>query len=236
MPDILINIRQELTALADEKTRASGQRFFKEEIKLYGVKTDIVSKLAKKYLPQIWSLSKTSVFDLCDELFKADFCEEAFLAAAWVYSRRKEYLPEDFKVFEKWVTEYINNWAKCDSLCNHALAALVDMYPQLLANLKEWAKSDNRWVKRASAVTLIIPAKQGRYLPDIFEIADILLMDNDDMVQKGYGWMLKAASQSHQEEIFEYVLRHKDRMPRTALRYAIEKMPVDLRQMAMKRG
>ena len=102
-----------------------------------------------------------------------------------------------------------------------------------LENLKQWAKSDSRWGKRASAVTLIIPAKQGKFLKDIFEIADILLMDKDDLVQKGYGWMLKDASKIHQEEIFNYVMKNKKVMPRTALRYAIERMPDDLKKQAM---
>jgi 3-methyladenine DNA glycosylase AlkD len=90
-----------------------------------------------------------------------------------------------------------------------------------------------RWVKRASAVSLIVPARKGLFLREIIEIADILLPDRDDMVQKGYGWMLKAASQAHQTAIFDYVIRKKAVMPRTALRYAIEKMPGDLKKMAM---
>jgi 3-methyladenine DNA glycosylase AlkD len=53
------------------------------------------------------------------------------------------------------------------------------------------------------------------------------------MVQKGYGWMLKAASQAHQKEVFDYVISKKKTMPRTAFRYAIEKMPVELRAIAM---
>jgi 3-methyladenine DNA glycosylase AlkD len=105
-----------------------------------------------------------------------------------------------------------------------------------IAALKQWAKQDNRWLKRAAAVTLIIPAKKGMFLEHIFEIADILLHDADDLVQKGYGWMLKAASQSHQQEVFHYVMQHKATMPRTALRYAIEKMPQDMRQQAMAKN
>jgi 3-methyladenine DNA glycosylase AlkD len=107
------------------------------------------------------------------------------------------------------------------------------MYPDYLESLKGWAKSNKRWVKRASAVSLIVPAKRGRFLKDIFEIADILHSDADDMVQKGYGWMLKAASQSHQQEVFDYMLNCKDTMPRTSLRYAIEKMPSELKARIM---
>lgn len=90
-------------------------------------------------------------------------------------------------------------------------------------------------MRRASAVTLIIPARRGLFLPDIFEIADILLLDKDDLVQKGYGWMLKAASEAHQVEVFNYVMSKKSIMPRTSLRYAIEKMPKDLRTKAMEK-
>ena len=67
------------------------------------------------------------------------------------------------------------------------------------------------------------------------EIADILLADKDDMVQKGYGWMLKEASKANPEVIFEYVIRHKATMPRTAYRYAIEKLPADLKRVAMEK-
>ena len=55
----------------------------------------------------------------------------------------------------------------------------------------------------------------------------------DDLVQKGYGWMLKAASEAHCNEVFDFVMKNKDIMPRTALRYAIEKMPKELKAMAM---
>jgi 3-methyladenine DNA glycosylase AlkD len=108
------------------------------------------------------------------------------------------------------------------------------MYPESISILKKWAVSKNRWMRRASAVTLIIPARHGLFLSDIFEIADILLNDSDDLVQKGYGWMLKAASQAHVNEVFRFVIERKSFMPRTALRYAIEKMS-DMQKSEAKR-
>jgi 3-methyladenine DNA glycosylase AlkD len=65
------------------------------------------------------------------------------------------------------------------------------------------------------------------------KIAENLLLD--DLVQKGYGWMLKAASESHQQEVFDYVMEKKSIMPRTSLRYAIEKMPIEMRKQVMKK-
>jgi 3-methyladenine DNA glycosylase AlkD len=116
------------------------------------------------------------------------------------------------------------------------VGGLIEKFPESLTELKDWTRSENRWLKRAAAVSLIIPAKKGKYLADIFEIAGNLLPDNDDMVQKGYGWLLKEASRLNQKEIFDYVVRNRKIMPRTALRYAIELMPKELRAEAMKRG
>jgi 3-methyladenine DNA glycosylase AlkD len=84
-------------------------------------------------------------------------------------------------------------------------------------------------------VTLILPARKGKFLNDAFAISGILLHDEDDLVQKGYGWLLKEASRLHQKEVFDYVMKNKTTMPRTALRYAIEKMPQDLRRKAMEK-
>ena len=82
---------------------------------------------------------------------------------------------------------------------------------------------------------MIISARKGLFLDDVFEIADLLLLDKDDLVQKGYGWMLKAASETYQKKVFDYVMKHKSVMPRTALRYAIEKMPANMKAEVMKK-
>jgi 3-methyladenine DNA glycosylase AlkD len=159
--------------------------------------------------------------------------EESFIACNWSYNLHKNYELSDFEAFDRWVNNYVGNWASCDTLCNHSVGTLVGMYPLLISKLKGWARSPNRWVKRASAVSLIVPARKGIFLEDIFEIADILHSDSDDMVQKGYGWMLKAASQAYQDKVFSYVMSRKATMPRTSLRYAIEKMPSELKAQAM---
>jgi len=233
MNNIITRLREELQNNATEETRISGQRFFKGELKSYGVKTAVVSKISKEYWKELKTESKTDIFALCDQLWQSGNLEESVVACNWSYSLRKQYTPEDFDVFTKWVTNYVNNWASCDTLCNHTVGDFVMMYPEFLAQLKEFAKSENRWVKRAAAVTLIIPARRGLFLTYVFAIADILLRDTDDLVQKGYGWMLKAASEAHQQEVFDYVVRNKAVMPRTALRYAIEKMPKEMKAVAM---
>ena len=233
MTNILPAVRRELKSQADDKTRGSFQRFFKENVTAYGVKTALVTRIARQYFKEAKPLGKSGIFALCEELLKSDYHEEAIIAAEWAYWLRKEYEPADFIIFEGWLSKYIDNWAKCDTLCNHAVGSFVEKYPRYISNLKDWTRSENRWLRRAAAVTLIVPAKEGKFLKDIFEIADSLLLDKDDLVQKGYGWALKEASRTHREEVLDYVLRNKNMMPRTALRYAIEKMPADLKKLAM---
>lgn len=233
MDKFITKIREELNHNSDEKARKSGERFFREEIKLYGMKAVTIRSIARAAWLEVKRLPKKEIFEFCDELWKSGYFEEAAIAIQWSCYLRKTYEPADFRVFECWVERYVNNWACCDGLCNHPIGEIVMMYPQYLADLKKWTQSSNRWMRRASAVSLIIPARKGMFLADIFEIAGLLLLDHDDMVQKGYGWMLKSAGEAHQSEVFEFVMRNKQKMPRTALRYAIEKMPEELRISAM---
>jgi 3-methyladenine DNA glycosylase AlkD len=232
--NILIeNLRQELISNADERIKESGERFFREEVTLYGIKSAVVTQIGKDHYRALENKNKENVFSLCEELLGSGMMEESFVACNWSFNVRKHFVPDDFKLFERWVDKYVNNWATCDTLCNHTVGTFIEMYPEYLSGLKRWAHSKNRWLKRASAVSLIVPAKKGMFLKEIFEIADILHFDNDDMVQKGYGWMLKVASQAHQKEVFDYVMKKKTTMPRTSLRYAIEKMPKELKAKAM---
>jgi 3-methyladenine DNA glycosylase AlkD len=236
MSVILTQLREELKTNTDPQTQKSFQRFFKEQVKYYGVKTDVVGKIAKKYWKEVKNLDKKAIFTLCEELYRSDYTEEAFVVAFWLPNYIDNLQLNDLSMFKTWIERYINNWAKCDGLCNHTIGDLIQKYPKALGELKSWAKSENRWLKRAAAVSLIVPAKKGCFLQDAFEISDTLLMDEDDMVQKGYGWLLKEESRLHQREVFDYVFRNRNVMPRTALRYAIELMPKELKSQAMKKA
>jgi len=233
MENIINKIRADFKANADEEIKKSAQRFFKEGIKTYGMKTAVADTIAKKYWQEVKDLDKQGIFTLCEELFASGYQEEFNAPCIWLPKMVEQFDPGDIQIFEKWIDKYVDNWAKCDTFCNHTVGDFIMKFPNKINELKKWAKSKNRWMKRAGAVTLIVPARKGLFLKDIFEIADILLLDPDDLVQKGYGWMLKAASQAHQKEVLRFVTERKDRMPRTALRYAIEKMPPAMRKIAM---
>jgi len=235
MDPVILEIREELIRNLDDATQKSFTRFFREEVKCYGVKTGTVGKIANKYWMEIKSRDKSEIFGLCEELYRSNYCEEAFIVSSWVPKLKDRYARKDLALFRHWIESYITNWAMCDSFCNHSMGDFIEKYPECLDELTRWTGSDNRWMRRASAVSLIIPAKHGKYLDMVFEIASLLLTDSDDMVQKGYGWLLKEASRHHQKEVFDFVMRNRKAMPKTALRYAIELMPKELKTDAMKR-
>jgi Predicted DNA alkylation repair enzyme len=232
---VLSRLHRDLQAQADVALQQGMRRYFKEEVVGYGVSTAAVRTIAQHYYRQIKDREKEEIWRLCDALLATGYMEDAFIASDWSYRLQQKYTPDDFPLFERWIGQYIDNWAKCDTFCNHTMGAFLERYPSFLPRLREWTGSGNRWCRRAAAVSLILPARKGLFLPDILDIASRLLRDNDDLVQKGYGWMLKEASKRHPEVIFIFVMQHRQEMPRTALRYAIEKLPMDQKKQAMER-
>jgi 3-methyladenine DNA glycosylase AlkD len=235
MDPLIAAIRTELREKADPAIRESSRRFFKEEISCYGLKTASVTAIAKRYWKEIRARDKREIFGLCEELYRSGRLEEAFIASSWAHALSDRFESGDLAVFEGWIDTWITNWASCDGLCNHAVGDLLAKYPERIADLRRWARSPNRWMRRGACVSLIVPVKHGKFLSEALEIADLVLTDPDDMVQKGCGWLLKEASRRHTPEVFRYVMRNREVMPRTALRYAIELMPGELRKEAMRR-
>lgn len=235
MDPVITQIRQELKNHADPEIRKTSQRFFKEKISCYGMKTATVIVIAKKYWKAVKDRPKTQIFALCEELYQSGYLEESFIVSNWAHALSGRYEQEDLVVFRHWIDTYITNWAACDSFCNHTMGSFIEQYPESIDELKQWTLSQNRWMRRAAAVSLIVPAKHGKFLKEVFEIADLVLPDGDDMVRKGYGWLLKEASRKHQKDVFDYIMKNRKTMPRTALRYAIELMPTELKGPAMKR-
>ena len=175
------------------------------------------------------------IFALCEELYQSGYMEEVFVVSEWMSHYIRNLDAGDILTFRRWIDSYVTNWAECDGFANHTVGGLIEKYPEVVPEVKDWAKSPNRWLKRASAISFILPARRGKFLKDAFEICDILLLDGDDVVQKGYGWLLKEESRLHQKEVFDYVVKNRKVMPRTALRYAIELMPKELKVEAMKK-
>ncbi len=230
---IISEIRKELKENIDVKYKRNLYNFFKEEINPLGVRTLIVKKIAAKYFSKVRLSDKRDIFDLCENLLLNGYDEEKRIAFDWAYRIRKQYTKNDFKVFEKWLTEYVSNWEACDNLCTHAFGYFIFQFPEFLSNVRKWTKSKNRWLRRASAVILIYSIRKDKYIDDALKIADMLLNDTDDLVQKGYGWMLKEISNLYPQKVFKYVMVQRKNMPRIALRYSIEKLPGEIKQKVM---
>lgn len=246
-PSLSSLTKVELRKHVDRKFQEGAFRFFKEKVKVLGVRSPQVKQVASKFWPEIKKLPKDEIFQICEELWQSGYIEESFIAINWTNRLIGKLDKADFARFTSWIDKYVTNWASCDIFCTHAVGYLVQQYPDLFDELKTWTKSKNRWFRRAAAVSLIYPlhhplkfSPSSRLSPIsllslIFQISDSLLEDPDDLVQKGYGWMLKEASKTWPQEVFQYVFDRRNKMPRTALRYAIEKLPKDLRVKAMSK-
>ncbi|MDP2808396.1 MAG: DNA alkylation repair protein [bacterium] len=233
MNQIIKHIRVELLQNADPVYRQGAQNYFKEGIVLHGVRLPLVRAISAKYYQQVKGLEKSEIFALCDRLLSYDTSEERTIAFDWAWRLRRQFEPSDFKILERWLKDHVNNWGGVDDLCRRALGYFICRYPQFLPQVLRWTKSREWHLRRAAAVILISLAKLGRALPEILKTSDALMNDEHYLVQKGYGWLLKEAYVKFPQDIFGYVMKNKDTMPRTALRYAIEKMPASLRKKAM---
>jgi len=229
---ILNDILRDLKENSVAKYRSTINRFFKEETNFLGTKMGEVKSVSQKHFQDVKELPKKDIYALCEQLLSHND-ERQFVAFDWAYRIRKQYEKKDFPIFERWLTKYVENWAACDTFCTKALGEYLVQFPEYVPRTKIWARSKNRWLRRGSAVVFIYTHRRGLYEEEAFTIADILLEDEDDMVQKGYGWMLKEISNRNQKRVFDYAMEHKDKMSRTALRYAIEKMPPAKKKQAM---
>jgi len=157
---MLKQIQKELGKNIDIKYRNNLHRAFGHKIKAHGVRVPIVRKIANGYFKDIKELDKKEFYKKCEELLKTKSIEETFIVFQWIYKRKKQITEQDFKIFERWINKYVNNWAKCDDFCCHTMGYFILEYPKYVKHLKKWAKHKNMWMKRASAVSLILPVRK----------------------------------------------------------------------------
>jgi 3-methyladenine DNA glycosylase AlkD len=115
------------------------------------------------------------------------------------------------------------------------MGALLLMYPDLVERIKPWAFHPNRWVKRASAVSFIKLARRGEYLPAVYEISASLFPVDDDLVHKANGWLLREAGKRDAGRLERFLLERGPSIPRTTLRYAIERFPEKRRRALLEK-
>jgi 3-methyladenine DNA glycosylase AlkD len=228
-------IIKELKKCENKKFIESEKHFFKEPIKTHGLTSQETKEVAKRYFEEIKNLSLPQIFVIAEKLLKTGYNQEIFIVFNWLYRLQKKYSKQHFVIFEKWLKKHIANWATNDDFSTHALGYFLFTFPEFLPKVKQWAKAKNRWVKRSSATSLIYSLRRKKYFKELLAVSETLLTDTDLMVQKGYGWALKEATEHYPKEVLAFVMKHKKIMPRTALRYAIEKLSPAQKKLAMKK-
>lgn len=233
---LIKRISADLKRHADPNYRALIRDHFNMNVdNFWGVRAPVIHKVAHKHYQQINPLDIEDRLTLCTHLLETGIYEHKITAFRWGHLCRKEYLDKHFRVLAGWLRKYVNDWSDCDDLSIHVLGEYLVRYPHRAKEVMPWGASRNRWMRRGAAVAIILPVRKGQHLDLAFQVSDLLFNDRDDLVQKGYGWLLKEASKLYPKEVFDYAWKHKDTMPRTSLRYAIEKLPLSLRRQLMQK-
>ncbi len=224
---IVEEIRAELRRRASPEGVEKAKRFFREPINVYGLSTPQEMEIVKRFYPRVKG-DLPLALEVAGELVKSKVLEEVSIGVRLLRRMTRLFTPELFDVFDEWV-DYLTNWANTDGLSTWLIAETIRFDPSLVSRLLEWTGSRNRWRRRVAAVSLVPIARRGDMLDEVFEIADRLMADGDDMVQKGVGWLLKEASREHPDEVRDYLLRWREETSALVLRYASEKLPKDKR-------
>ncbi len=197
--------------------------------------TQAVRRLSAQWYRQLEDKTPTHVFPLCEALLKTRRRAQGIIAYDWAYRVRRHYSKNTFDMFERWLKAYVEDWHDCDDFCTHALGDLIARYPSLFERVITWCTNTRFPVRRAAAVVLVPAIKAGHRPPiNPYLIADRLMHDEHDLVQKGYGWMLKVLSIKDQEGVRHYLEKHVAHMPRTAFRYALEHVDAATRKQLMR--
>lgn len=232
---ILAKLRADLRDKADPAHRDGSRHFFKEAINPLGVRSKDLSLIIRSHWPQVKALPPGALLSLCEELWTSGVFEEPVVASKWCARALPALGAGAFATYEDWLARRVDNWGHCDVLCTQCLGGLVALHPELVERTLPWTESPNRWLRRGSAVCIVPPARHGMLLGHVFRICDMLLDDEDDLVRKGFGWLLREASRVWPREVLEFVLQRRSTMPRVALRCAIELLPADWRAQAMSK-
>jgi 3-methyladenine DNA glycosylase AlkD len=229
------HLRQVLINGASAPHTAEVQHFFKEEIQSRGWYTEELRKLARRFTKVIkGDAGLPYLIQVADDLFHGSVLEEKILAVLLLESSTAAMTRADFFLFERWLKR-VSTWADHDALASYLLGDMMAADPELADRVFIWAESKDRWHRRAAAVTLIRGIRGGRFNPKIKRITEILLEDDDLMVQKGLGWLLRVSAKCDPDFAVPLLMKIRKRAPRLVLRTGCETLPPMLRAEIMGR-
>jgi len=167
------------------------------------------------------------------QLIRSRVHEQRMTGLLLLTSRHKDNPEQTYEEYLKNL-RYVNNWDLVDVTCEHVVGTWCYSKKDIRPLLR-LARSKNLWERRISIISTFSFLKKGDDKPT-YTIADILLFDEEDLMHKAVGWMLREAGKRVDENrLRKYLDRHARTMPRTTLRYAIERLPKTV-QKAYLRG
>jgi 3-methyladenine DNA glycosylase AlkD len=226
-------IQRELKALSNKEYAEHALKFFKtgkgeygEGDRFLGIRVPLLRKLVKKY--KGISLDKVMI------LLKSKYHEERMLALFFLVDMFKKGEENHKKTIYKIYlnnTVYINNWDLVDTTAWHIVGAfLLDKNRKPLYAL---AKSNSLWDRRIAILSTFYFIRNDEF-DDTLALAEILLNDKEDLMHKAVGWMLREVGKRNLNKEEDFLKKHYTSMPRTMLRYAIEKFSEKRRQLYLK--
>jgi len=226
-------IHNDLLQLANEQIAEHSQRFFKTGKGEYGegdiflgIRVPLLRRLVKKY-------GGISIAEV-RKLLHSKFHEERLLAVLMLVQLFKSADESVQKqVYDLYLenTEFINNWDIVDISASNIVGA--HLYEKDKAPLYDLVQSKNLWERRISIISTFYFIRQNEF-DDTLKLAKILLNDKEDLIHKAVGWMLREVGKREIEFEEEFLQEHYNIMPRTMLRYAIEKFPETSRKMYLR--
>jgi len=209
------------------------QWFFKEEIKSRGWYTGELRRVAGRFRRTILKeLGLPFLVQVADRLFSGRMLEERIFAVLLLETLTEKFTDGEFRLFESWLSR-ISSWADHDALVHYLISPMVAAKPARVRDVFRWAKSRDRWHRRAACVALIRGARRKMFFPEIKRLSNLLLSDQDDMVQKGLGWLLRETAKYDAKRAVPYLMTIRARSPRLVLRTACETLPLPVRKKVL---
>jgi 3-methyladenine DNA glycosylase AlkD len=226
-------IIDELKSFATEDRRKINERFFKtgpgqysEHDQFIGVRMPQTRDVAKKYFDVI-------KFNEIDQLISHPVHEIRHCALIILVNKYQSGNKEE--VFNYYLNNLgsVNNWDLVDTTTPHIIGNYIFNHQEKLSLLYEWANSNDLWERRIAIVATFAFIRRGEFTPTL-KISKPLLNDQQDLIHKAVGWMLREVYKKDEAVVKLFLRENYAQLPRTTLRYAIERMQEDERQRYLK--
>ena len=226
--------RRRLKALSHPAEAFDASRYFRGSPALgfYNVGTPAVRHLAAEIVrDQAANWTADDALEFADLLIEDRFLEAKQLAVEVVARYRRAWAPRMLFHWKRWLADdHAANWATTDAICGMLIGPLLTAHPALIDRTRAWVRHRNVWVRRAAAVGLVGLARRGQRLDDAYAVAEALHSNAEDLIQKAVGWLLREAGKTNPPRLERYLLAHGPSIPRTTVRYAIERCPAARRR------